>query len=597
MLIMKILKYYATLCVFALSVICPYAYAMDSWESEVVADMEIEFTDDSHARVESSEPDGTIVFDEPTQTDKLALCVVECDTEEREQELSATESERKPVSEIAFSDSTEDVGAREIAESVQETSETESAREPVSEPAFSDSTEDVGERETVENAQETSETESAREPISEPAFSDSTEDVGERETVENAQETSETESARESVSEPAFSNSTEDAGEHEVSLNESSKDSLNLEQEDSEENQQSQNPFSSIFDFKVDPYGLIESTSAARYGGGRVEPDARIVFRNRNGSDYDFSSHSDHIELWNEGSFPIMVTVEAYVDVLHEEAAISEGLSENSIDLEGEDTSDTDSAVYLFLVDSQGRQTRLINGRLTSIQSVIPEASAQEPAYYSFGITGACAINADWENEDTNFSLKLSWAISSVPSVQEISALDDSMNRANISEQHENSSDSAQITNDGKIIGTKNLNPLTEMETLTDEETFQYPDAVEPVENSGNAEDGNPPTEAETSTDEETLQNPDATELVENSENADDENPPAEAETSTDEETLQNPDVAELVENSENAEDENPPTEAETSTDEETLQNPDVAEPVENPENADGEEESNSKVL
>ncbi|MEY8394159.1 hypothetical protein AALB64_04920 [Lachnospiraceae bacterium 45-P1] len=52
----------------------------------------------------------------------------------------------------------------------------------------------------------------------------------------------------------------------------------------------------SPFDFFLDPCGLIEGTEAMRYGEGRVEEGATLLFYNRNG-EYDFSKESDKLTV------------------------------------------------------------------------------------------------------------------------------------------------------------------------------------------------------------------------------------------------------------------------------------------------------------
>ena len=71
----------------------------------------------------------------------------------------------------------------------------------------------------------------------------------------------------------------------------------------------------SPFDFIIDPQGLIYATDAAKYGGGKVEESATILFRNHDG-EYDFSRRSDSLTVKNRSNVPVIVTITASVENL-----------------------------------------------------------------------------------------------------------------------------------------------------------------------------------------------------------------------------------------------------------------------------------------
>ena len=68
----------------------------------------------------------------------------------------------------------------------------------------------------------------------------------------------------------------------------------------------------SPFDFIIDPLGLIYGTDAAKYGGGRVEEGATVLFKNTSG-DYLFSSNSDTLTVVNHGNVPVRLTIKANI--------------------------------------------------------------------------------------------------------------------------------------------------------------------------------------------------------------------------------------------------------------------------------------------
>ena len=100
----------------------------------------------------------------------------------------------------------------------------------------------------------------------------------------------------------------------------------------------------SPFDFIIDPQGLIYETDAAKYGGGRVEEGATLLFRNHEG-DYDFSSRSDRLSVRNQSNVPAIVTITACVSDL------------GGVDVVDYPVFDDEScSIYLAIVDDEGNE-------------------------------------------------------------------------------------------------------------------------------------------------------------------------------------------------------------------------------------------------
>lgn len=79
-------------------------------------------------------------------------------------------------------------------------------------------------------------------------------------------------------------------------------DILNVEMPTTEEHSRP------LFDFILDPQGLLYLTGAKRYDGGNVEEGATLFFHNREGQ-YDFSGSSGRLTITNRGKRPVTVSV------------------------------------------------------------------------------------------------------------------------------------------------------------------------------------------------------------------------------------------------------------------------------------------------
>lgn len=152
----------------------------------------------------------------------------------------------------------------------------------------------------------------------------------------------------------------------------------------------------SPFDFILDPGGLLYETDAMRYGGGTVEEGATLLFRNEEG-EYDFSRYSDRLVIASEEREPVMVSLSASVSELDE------------MDLVGyEDLSESENpCMYLALTDDRGNEQPLSKEAEAVIRVEL------DAGVYSFGLTGACNPDADWQQVSVCPRVTVTWHIES----------------------------------------------------------------------------------------------------------------------------------------------------------------------------------------
>ena len=189
----------------------------------------------------------------------------------------------------------------------------------------------------------------------------------------------------------------------------------------------------SVFDFILDPQGLLYSTDAARYGGGRVEEEATLLFYNKEG-EYDFSKHSDWLTVTNRSTVPVQVTVTAQVmDFGDVRLAESDDFGES-----------TEPEVYLAIEDDQGNILPLSADEQTAINLEMSAAPKNTYVFrldeenhtyqygmsmdpdmvdfdtYSFGLIGACNPNAEWQNISIQPTITVTWYVEPImPEEQE----------------------------------------------------------------------------------------------------------------------------------------------------------------------------------
>ena len=183
----------------------------------------------------------------------------------------------------------------------------------------------------------------------------------------------------------------------------------------------------SPFDFYIDTEELIYGTDAAKYGGGSVEEDATLLFRNHEG-DYDFSRYSDQLTVRNQSNIPVIVTIAASVDDLGE------------IEMVGSPDFDEDEScsMYLALVDDEGNEKAVFEKGEASVSIEMRKApdnayvyrideetgsysyelvsSADEIDFdtYSFGLKGYCNPNGDWQDISVHPYVRVTWRVEPV---------------------------------------------------------------------------------------------------------------------------------------------------------------------------------------
>jgi len=230
-----------------------------------------------------------------------------------------------------------------------------------------------------------------------------------------------------------------------------------------------------LFSFFIDPLHILYHTFGSSGGSVMVEEDACLLFYNRDGSGYTFSSRSDHLEIINKSTVPVEVTITAKLED-------ADGISiVPSREFGEEDSCD----LYLALVDDKGNEqplsedgeafivVRLDRAPLEAYSYVFCEDTGAyeyvcqvgEVAFdsYFFGLTGACNERGDWTSINGKAHVTISWNVE--PIVSEESEAEGNP------EDSENSVDSEDSEDSGE-------NP--------EEESNELPDDV-----SGNSVSGN----------------------------------------------------------------------------------------------------------
>lgn len=182
-----------------------------------------------------------------------------------------------------------------------------------------------------------------------------------------------------------------------------------------------------VFDFILDPQGLINETDGAAYGGKKFEDDATLFFkRTDDEAGYDYSSTSDAVTIINKSSVP--------ADVILTACVLEDSLDGIVMTDDDAFTEDTSASMYLALTD--GNNTiPILAGKNSSIQMTIPAAeNAYEYRYdsekdqytyelkedlsniefpkYSFQLIGAANWNGNWQEVgDVKPEVVVTWVV------------------------------------------------------------------------------------------------------------------------------------------------------------------------------------------
>ena len=161
---------------------------------------------------------------------------------------------------------------------------------------------------------------------------------------------------------------------------------------------------SSPFDFIMDPYGMINSTNAAKYGGKNFEEGATFYFENTDGY-YDYSHHSDWLKVVSRSSVSIKVNIEARINNI------------SAIKLTSDNTfyGDKNPSIYMALVDNMGNLVPLDENGIATICTEM-DALEDENSFnvYSFSLVGACNPNGKWDKVDEMPQISVSWTVESI---------------------------------------------------------------------------------------------------------------------------------------------------------------------------------------
>lgn len=166
-----------------------------------------------------------------------------------------------------------------------------------------------------------------------------------------------------------------------------------------------------MFDFIIDPQGLINKTNGAAYEGKTFEEGGTLFFSRRDEeAKTDYSSMSDAITITNKSSMAIDVSVEVSIS--------EDSLGGIKLTDDKEFTDDKDASLYLALTDGENVIPLSTDGVAMNVSVDAAPAEAYEYRYdserelytygmkddlsgvefpqYSFRLVGASNGNGDW---------------------------------------------------------------------------------------------------------------------------------------------------------------------------------------------------------
>lgn len=275
----------------------------------------------------------------------------------------------------------------------------------------------------------------------------------------------------------------------------------------------------SPFDFIVDPQYLIYDTDAALYGGGKVEEGAALLFRNHEG-EYDFSGKSDSLTIKNRSNINVKVVIRASIGDLGEV-----GLSDSS-DFGGNESCE----LYLAFVDDEGNEIPLKVDEEVTIEiemdkapentytfsydeesetlqyTLFNESESIEFDTYSFGLKGACNVNADWEDVSVHPALNITWSVEPILSEEE------DINRAEVSETTKPDDVEADAKEANSEEGLDEDDNSDKSDAVIDNETGDAVDGSESTSSNGEPESGTDNEDPENTDSSENISEIDSTE-------------------------------------------------------------------------------------
>lgn len=182
-----------------------------------------------------------------------------------------------------------------------------------------------------------------------------------------------------------------------------------------------------IFDFILDPQGLINKTNGAAYGRKEFEADSTVFFERTDGeTEVDYSNKSDFVTITNKSSIAVDVSLHVSVS-----PSSVEGITMTD---DKEFTDDTDTSLYLAIMDGEnefpiGEEGVTIDVTIDAAPQEAYEymydSESNEYVYklrndlgriefgkYSFQLTGAANGKGDWtEAVDAKPEVTVAWEI------------------------------------------------------------------------------------------------------------------------------------------------------------------------------------------
>ena len=225
----------------------------------------------------------------------------------------------------------------------------------------------------------------------------------------------------------------------------------------------------SPFDFFIDPQGLIYETDAAKYGGGRVEEGANLLFHNHERDDYDFSRYSDDLTVTNKSTVPVIVRITAKIT----------DVGDLRIDQDGSFDEGESPAIYLVLVDDEGNERPLSEDGEVVIEIEMNRAPSgaytyryneEQNTYGYVGLRGECNADADWTNISVSPRVTVTWEVEPVlPENEE----ENNASTENVTEENteEDAGESQEIDPSEETETTGDKDESASEGTLSSEET------------------------------------------------------------------------------------------------------------------------------
>lgn len=154
-----------------------------------------------------------------------------------------------------------------------------------------------------------------------------------------------------------------------------------------------------MFDFILDPQGLIQKTNGAAYEGNTFEKDATLFFKRTDGdSQENYSSTSDAIKVTNKG--------ETSIDAIVTASILDPSADGFAMTDDREFTDDTRASLYLALTDGETTIPIMV-GEEASLSASIPAEGI-----YSFRLTGAANEKGDWlKLKELDLKVTVTWEI------------------------------------------------------------------------------------------------------------------------------------------------------------------------------------------